>query len=47
MKKKKEKKITIYDPVVDAYREITVTNAKKYIERLKKVEKDIKHYDKR
>lgn len=37
-----EKKIVIYDPFVQAYREVPVEVAKKFIEEIKKVEEQLK-----
>ena len=38
---KKEEKISMYDPSIDAFREITISQAKKFIESAKKVEQKI------
>ena len=38
--------ISIYDPAVDAYREVSIENAKKFVESAKEVEKEIKEREK-
>ena len=38
---KKEEKVSMYDPSVDAFREITITQARKFIKSAKEVEAKI------
>lgn len=42
----KEQKITIFDPAVNAYREVSVEKAKKYIETLEQVKKAVDKVEK-
>lgn len=42
MGKKVEKKVSLYDPAVDAYREVSLSSACKMIESAKQVEKQLK-----
>ena len=42
----KEKTVSIYDPSVDAYREVSIEKAKKFIESAKEAEKKIKEKEK-
>lgn len=46
MTKKKETMISIYDPSVDAFREVSVAIAKKFVESVKEVEAQLKEVDK-
>lgn len=46
MTNKKEQKISMYDPSVQAYREIPLSVAREFIESAKKVEKEIKKLNK-
>jgi hypothetical protein len=39
---KPEEKVSMYDPTVDAYREIPVSLAEKFIESAKEIEKKLK-----
>jgi flagellar hook-associated protein FlgK len=41
-----EKKVTIYDPSINAYREVSIERAKKFVESAKEVEKKIKQLEK-
>lgn len=43
---KKETKISMYDPSVNAFREISLEAAKKFVESAKEVEKQIKELEK-
>ena len=38
----KEEKVSMYDPSVDAYREVPVSLARKFVESAKEVEKKLK-----
>ncbi len=40
-KKIKEEMVSMYDPVVDAFREVPVSLAKKFIESAKEIEKQL------
>ena len=42
----KEIKISLFDPTVNAYREVSVELAKKFLESAKKVEKQLKNLEK-
>ena len=42
----KEIKISLFDPTVNAYREVSVELAKKFLESSKKVEKQLKNLEK-
>lgn len=44
--KKKEKMVKIYDPAIDAYRDVPLSLAKKQLEQLKELEKAIKGVEK-
>jgi len=42
----KEQKISMYDPSVNAYREISIEKAKKFVESAKEVEKKLEELSK-
>jgi hypothetical protein len=44
-KQKEEVKISMYDPSIDAYREISLEAAKKFVESAKEVEQQIKELE--
>jgi len=41
-REKKQKKISIYDPIEKAYREVPLSIAKEWVKAMKEVEKQIK-----
>ncbi len=43
---KKEPMVSLYDPVVDAYRDIPLSLAKKYLEGLEEVKKRVDNLEK-
>ena len=45
-KVKAEPKVSLFDPVLNAYREVSLTLAKKFVESAKEVEKQIKSLEK-
>jgi len=44
--KKEEKKVSIFDPSVDAYREYPLSKAKKFVETLEQAKKAVKEAEK-
>lgn len=40
-KTKEEKKISMYDPAVDAFREVPISLAKKFVKSAKEIEKQL------
>lgn len=45
-KQEQEQKISMYDPSVDAYREMPVSKAEKLVDSAKKAEKELKNLNK-
>jgi len=45
-KEKKEEKVNFYDPVLDAFREISLSLAKKYLEGLEDLKRQIEENEK-
>jgi len=45
-KQEKEQKVSMFDPTVNAYREVSIDLAKKFVESAKEVEKQIEELEK-